>query len=213
MKGSYFLNLKSKLLLSWVSRLDSWLCPLNDHLPSNLSSSPPLSPSSHIQNLIMNHIDLTNDCDPKIKGNQINTNGKRSWVWTHFNPTTCGKKLQCTVTSKSGKECGALLARDVRSSTKGMSDHLLAKHNLGDPNKRVKRMGMIDRFVETGKSQRMVCTIIWYYICLDSNLSFFLSTPFDIFEAPLEHCVFKDRNHLLHLWLWSFIGNDWEKIL
>ncbi|KAH9807554.1 hypothetical protein DFH28DRAFT_850880, partial [Melampsora americana] len=61
-----------------------------------------------------------------------------SWVWTHFNRTKCGDKLQCTVISKSGKECGVLLARDSQSSTKGMSDHLIAKHKLGDPSKKNK---------------------------------------------------------------------------
>ncbi|KAH9807045.1 hypothetical protein DFH28DRAFT_858189, partial [Melampsora americana] len=61
-----------------------------------------------------------------------------SWVWTHFNRTDYGEKLQCTVISRSGKECGVLLARDPGSSNKGMSDHLIAKHKLGDPSKKTK---------------------------------------------------------------------------
>lgn len=60
---------------------------------------------------------------------------KRGWVWTHFNSLPCGKKLQFTVASKSGTECGALLSREPRSSTKGMADHLITKHKLEDPKK------------------------------------------------------------------------------
>jgi hypothetical protein len=107
----------------------------------------------------MDQIDLTGDPDPQDQEAQINANGKRSWVWTHFNRTDCGEKLQCMVMLKSGKECGALLARDLRSSTKGMSDHLIAKHKLGDPSKKSKQMGMMERFTATGKNPRMVCPL------------------------------------------------------
>ena len=160
----------------------------------------------------MKPIDLTTDDPdpPQNDDNPINSNGKRSWVWTHFNPTACGKKLQCTVISKSGKECGALLARDARSSTKGMCDHLIAKHNLGDPNKKSKQMGMIEQFASTGKNPKLVIPI-----SILSSFSFHLILIwfFISFKAPLDYCVSKDINLLLYMWLWSFFCNDWEEVL
>lgn len=154
----------------------------------------------------MNQIDLTVTDDPALGKNDhnwINKNGKRSWVWTHFNATTCGKKLQCMVMSKSGKECGALLTCDIQSSTKGMSNHLTSKHNLGDPSKKSKRMGMIERYTSIGKNPK------WYVLFLLCSIDNDVSkasqatrvslTSLSISEAPLEYNVSKDWNSLLHL--------------